>query len=461
MNDTACETVTGGDVKVGKLAASLGGRLCTIPLSQIEVADRFREDYGNLNELALSLSTMGQLQNLVVCIQENEEFPYRLLAGGRRFKTMTEKLEWTEARALVFERELSVLEMLEVEWEENCRRKDLDWKEDCALKAQIQKLRIEQFGQRTGDMKSGTSIRQTAAELGVSPATMSEDVKLARAVEVVPQLFEGCRTKKEAKKVLKLATEQMMRAEKSAAIMQNVGQESKLQSLLDRYILNDFFAGIQNVPDKSVDFVEIDPPYAINLREVKRLKDTRYSLDSYNEVAVEDYLAFITACIKESYRIMNDNTFGILWHAPDPWHEHFKNILRDNGFETTGLTGKWTKPTGQCMQPSKYLANACEEFFYFWKGSPSIVRQGRTNVFQYVPVPAARKVHPTERPIELIQEILSTFCWEHSRICVPFLGSGKTILAAETLKMKAFGFELAASYKDAYTILAQEMFGGQ
>ena len=64
----------------------------------------------------------------------------------------------------------------------------------------------------------------------------------------------------------------------------------------------------------------------------------------------------------------------------------------------------------------------------------------------------------TQRPIELMIELLKTFCWEGDRILVPFLGSGTTLLAAEHLKMSAFGFELEQSYKDGFLFAASEMF---
>jgi DNA modification methylase len=93
--------------------------------------------------------------------------------------------------------------------------------------------------------------------------------------------------------------------------------------------------------------------------------------------------------------------------------------------------------------PESILANNYECFFYVRKGYPSITRQGRANVFSYKTVPAQRKVHPTERPIELIQDILQTFCWEGARLMVPFAGSGNTLLAASNLGLTAFGYDLS------------------
>jgi site-specific DNA-methyltransferase (adenine-specific) len=456
--------VTKAAEELGKIATSLGGQLMTVKLDDIEVIDRYRQDYGDLNELELSMRTKGQLQNLVLSVNENgNPLTFHLLAGGRRFKVMTERLKWEDCRALVFSRPLTELEMLEVEWEENSRRKELHWSEDVAIKNKILNLRLETFGEKISKQPGaeGTSLRDTAEHLNVSVGTMSQDVMLAKAYEACPNLFEGAKTKKEASKLLKMATETMSRQENACKIQATAVGDSKLRSVIDRYIVGDFFDCISKVPDNCVDFVEIDPPYAIGLTSIKKLSDVRYSLDDYNEVDLGDFLNFAKKVIEQCWRVMSEHSWGILWHGPDPWGPILYDLLQAQGFQGTRLTAKWVKPNGQTNRPEIYLANACEEFFYFRKGSPTIIRQGRTNIFSYSPVSPTKKTHPTEKPIELLLEILSTFCWENARVLIPFLGSGVTLLAAELLKLQGFGYEMSAAYKDGFIVKANELFKGK
>jgi site-specific DNA-methyltransferase (adenine-specific) len=128
------------------------------------------------------------------------------------------------------------------------------------------------------------------------------------------------------------------------------------------------------------------------------------------------------------------------------------------GFKGSRITAIWYKEgsTGQTMVPDMYLGNTYESFFYMRKGSPSLTRQGRSNVFSFRPVPATKKIHPTERPVELIQEIIQTFGWEGCRVMIPFLGSGNTLLATSNLGIGAFGFDLSEDYKNAYTVRVSE-----
>lgn len=464
---------------MNKIAEALGGVHAIVQLSDIEVSDRGRTNYGDLNELATSLKELGQLQNLVLTknSKSNDSTdgtsfkPYVLRAGGRRFRAMTELLNWSEANCLIFLRDLDELELLEIEYEENSRRKQLDWKEDCDFKRRIHDLRTEKYGSKittaanADSADSGTSIRDTAKELGVSHTTMAIDVKLSKAAEVSPDLFSSCTTKKDALKMLKLAQETMIRAElakRTIAKATDSNTDVRLKSLIDRFIVGDFFDGVVKLPEGAFQLVEIDPPYAIALQEVKQGDvDTKAARANYNEILATDYPAFMDRLLAECYRVMSEHSWLILWHAPDPWGEFLYQLLEKHHFSTTRVTGKWIKPMGQTNQPSKYLANACEEFFYAWKGSPSLARAGRTNVFSFIPVPATKKTHPTERPLELMQELLSTFAWEGSRVLVPFLGSGKTLLAAESLSMSAVGFELWATCKESFVLQAADYFNSK
>ncbi len=82
--------------------------------------------------------------------------------------------------------------------------------------------------------------------------------------------------------------------------------------------------------------------------------------------------------------------------------------------------------------------------------------KARDNVFDYHTVHHTRKIHPTERPIEMTMDILSTFCLPGAQGITPFAGSGNTILAANNLNMSCIGWDLAQYYKDKYTIRVYE-----
>lgn len=295
----------------------------------------------------------------------------------------------------------------------------------------------------------------TAKLIGGAESLVHDDIKLAEAVAILPQLKQA-KNRSEAQKMLRNVEETMIRQELAAKVQAKTATSSLervQQEMINRYMVGDFFEIVKKIPDKSIDIVELDPPYGIDLHDVKDgLSNGLYNKDSYKEVDAEKYEEFINNVLMECYRIMSDNSWLICWFAIEPWIEEVYHAIKAAGFQTNRIVGQWTKPTGQTKAPQYYLANAYEPFFYARKGSPIISKQGRSNIFAFKPVFQNRKVHPTERPIELIQEILSTFGWTGARVFVPFLGSGNTILSAANLGMQAFGCDLTQDYKNSFIV---------
>ena len=98
------------------------------------------------------------------------------------------------------------------------------------------------------------------------------------------------------------------------------------------------------------------------------------------------------------------------------------------------------------------LANTYESFYYAWKGQPALNKAGHGNEFNAPPVPPQQKTHPTERPVELMSEIYTTFAFPGSRILIPFLGSGNGLISAHLNGMSALGFELSKGYRDSFLV---------
>ncbi|MEK0325184.1 MAG: site-specific DNA-methyltransferase [Nitrosopumilus sp.] len=119
------------------------------------------------------------------------------------------------------------------------------------------------------------------------------------------------------------------------------------------------------------------------------------------------------------------------------------DVLTNVGFSVDKIPCIWTKPAGQSNSPELYLARCYEPFFVATKGDGIPIRQrGRSNIFQFPTVPAARKYHPTQRPVELMREILRTFSYPGSIILSPFLGSGATLRAIYAEGMMGWGWDL-------------------
>lgn len=438
------------------------GKVGMIPLDKVEITDRVREVMGNLDGLEADMRETGLISPLAV--KDNNDGTYRLLAGGRRF-TILHRNEVSTIPVRIYDRDLTDLEMKSIEKSENFHRKDLEYWELDQLTLEIHEMQQQLHGASSKGSRAGWGLKDTAEMLGKKSHQYTHAaIERAKAREIAPDIFKSCKSASDASKILKKVDETITK-EKTVEKLSQENKDSKFNNLQKRFIVKDFFQGVKEIPGEYVHLVEIDPPYAIDLRNAKmKTGESKYLLDEYNEIDKEYYILGdpdpekpwrgLRAVLQESYKVMAPDSWLIIWFGPEPWENDIYEEILTAGFKTTRLKGIWTKPSGQSMQPNKRLANAYEPFYYAWKGSPNLNKPGRSNVFTHQPIHASKKTHPTERPIELMKDIYETFCLPQSRILIPFLGSGNGLFAAEELSMHAFGYDLSKTNKDSFLVKA-------
>ena len=427
------------------------GQVAMIPLSNISIGERARKEMGDLNEIEASMKERGLISPLAVKQLDNEKF--LLLAGERRYLILQKnKIETIPVR--IFPQDISELEMKSIELAENIYRKDFIYWEYDNLIREINETQQQIHGAKApGPDQRGWSLENTGDMLGLAKSTASMAIKRAEAREAFPELFEGCKTQKDASKLMQKMDEAVVK-EAIAKKLELNKSDNTFTQVSKCYILGDFFERVEEIPDKVFHLVEIDPPYAINLtKQKKKDGESDYVLEDYNEIDSNKYQAFLKKTLVECYRVMTDHSWLIIWFAPEPWFETIYEGLKSTGFGTTRMCGIWTKGgSGQNMNPSTHLANSYEMFFYAWKGQPALNKAGRGNEFHFSPVSPQNKTHPTERPVELTTEIYNTFAFPGSRVLIPFLGSGNGIISANELGMSPVGFELSKGYRDSFLI---------
>jgi site-specific DNA-methyltransferase (adenine-specific) len=289
---------------------------------------------------------------------------------------------------------------------------------------------------------------------GESLQNLSRDLELAQVIGTIPELSKA-KTKTEAQKMLqkfKKHAENKYVADVLASRERDTPLEKTQQKLNESFVVADVFTKLPGIPSNSINLIEIDPPYGIDLTKQRKVLTEGSTTLTYNEVPAEKYQTFLASLFAECYRVLASDGWLLCWFGPDPWYDVVRDELKAAGFKVAGIPAAWVKPNGQTMNPKMRLGNSYELFFYASKGNAELNRQGRANTFCYKLVPPDKKIHPTERPIELIEDVLQTFAMPGATVMVPFAGSGNTLLAAANVKMFAFGYDLSKEYKDAYTV---------
>lgn len=425
-----------------------------VRIDHIETGERYREDMGDIMPLVDSIKEQGLIHPIAV--KRLSEDKFLLLAGGRRLHAH-KILKFPFIAVTIFPQSINEEDVRTIELMENIMRKDMTWQEEVDLKSRIHELQVEKHGEKVGvNDDEGWSKTDTAKLLGVDKSTLSRDLKLQKAMVLIPELADNKDKSNALKSLKKLENDLKLKTEierrKKEALRNN--KESSQQKLIDSYIVNDFLEYVKNVDNGIIDLVELDPPYGINLEKVKKNStSTGHTLGTadYNEVDQSEYIDFMRKVLTECYRVMKPNSWILCWFAFEPWFQPVHDLLREVGFKGIRVPALWIKNTGQTPLPVRYLGSSHEGFFYMTKGSPKLAKMGGPNVF-YADTPKPHtRIHPTERPVHLMEEILSTFIHEYSNVMVPFLGSGNTLLASNNLKHNAFGCDLSETYKDKFT----------
>jgi hypothetical protein len=272
-------------------------------------------------------------------------------------------------------------------------------------------------------------------------------IELANAMDVFPELTE-CKNETEARRRLTQLVEAVATKE---YIERERRQPSSHFKYADKhYMIGDAIDGLKRLDKTVVSFADVDPPYAVDLTELRKRegKDSGLPLDSYNEIDKKVYPAFITSIATELYRILYENAWVVWWFAWE-WYETIYQILKSVGFHVDRVPGIWDKCIpGPSPRADQMLGRSYEQFFVCRKGNPVLYKKGRGNMFSY----KLEKVteHPAEKPLTLIEELLDTFAGPSTIACIPFLGSGVDLRALYKKGLTGFGWELTDLYKDKF-----------
>lgn len=443
-----------------------------VPIDSIYVGERARKDLGDLEEIEESAKDVkiGQIQSIAVepisgdLTKTGKQ--YSLIAGARRLAAF--KKAGVEKVFIRLYEGLDGHTRKRIELIENKARLDMAWPDQVALEDEIHRLYVDIHGEKVSSQdKTGWSQTDTAKATGRSTASVSRDLKLAKAMKDIPELGK-CKTRSEAEKLLdklqeKLIIDELAKRESTKRTKEeSTGVDAIRARLYESYILSDVFEGLRGVTEKSVDFIDLDPPYGIDMSAVANRRPDRnsaveaYEAQQFAGVERGEYIDFLQRIMAECWRIMKPNSWLIVWYAPNPWADVVFNIIKDAGFTISRDAAIWLKNRiSRNVNPKMTFSRQYESFYYAKKGSAVLMSTGHSNVFTADIPGQGQRIHPTEKPVELMKDILGCFVPPGAQVLVPFLGSGSTLIAAEEKQMSAFGFDCVEDFRNRFVMKVQ------
>lgn len=424
-------------------------QVLTLEPTEIKVKDgldRFRQDMGEIKKLGDSLIRYGQLQP--IGITHSKE----LVWGGRRLAACI--FAGIKVHA-VYSDEVDTLLLREMELEENIQRKDFTPAEEALAVQEIHKLKQSIYGvAKPGVKDSGWSLDKTAESLGVTRGNVIESLKIAEMVAMFPEL-SSAKTKSEIKSTAK-AIEKVNTA---LACLQKHTEASACQ---ENYTVFHQEAEhfLKDQPTGKYHVFLTDPPYGIDIQDTMIGLGGKTGGENSSGIKFDDSFEAMKLSIAtlaaELYRITTFDAQGYIFVAPEffyptrdtfisaGWHAYVKPMI-------------WIKnASGQANQPSMYPGSCYETILFLRKQDARLVVEGRPDWIQTPPIIGGEKLHPNEKPVALLLELLDRISLPGMNLIDPFIGSGSAIEAAVKKKLFATGCD---KLLECYAVTLKRMEG--
>lgn len=196
---------------------------------------------------------------------------------------------------------------------------------------------------------------------------------------------------------------------------------------------------LKTLPSESIDLVITDPPYESLEKHRKigtttRLKNSAGSSNQWFDIFPN---SDFPALVEQIYRVLKKNSHFYLFCDQETMFV-IKPIAEELGF-------KFWKPIvwDKCAIGMGYHYRARYEFILFFeKGKRKLNDLGMPDVLQEKRV---WRGYPTEKPVPLIEKLITQSSSVDDLVIDPFFGSGATLIAAANLGRQSEGADIAAS----------------
>ena len=202
-------------------------------------------------------------------------------------------------------------------------------------------------------------------------------------------------------------------------------REKKIQEVLNRITCGDARQMVDQYPD-GIKLVFTDPPYGKDFQSNRRIASEKAAKIA-NDNGLEPALQVTGEVLQSLFPKMATDSALLLWcdwkHEPQ-----FRAVVESSGFEIKNSI-IWAKPNHGTGDLNGAFSPKHERIIFAVKGRPVFTEAGRLPDVQSGSE-LLNTEHPTQKPIDLIERIITHLSHENDIVVDPFNGSGSTAVAA-------------------------------
>lgn len=378
------------------------GQFQSFPIQQVFVnrESRQRKAIDDIGELALSIQRVGLINPIV--IQRSGE----LRAGERRWEAC-KSLGWTHV-SVQFVEDLSEDELQLLELDENVRRKNLTWQEECDA--------IAKYHQTRSRLDPGWNQSRTADALGMSKSEVGEKIAVQQALEAKNPRVVSAVGFSVAKNIVVRENER-----KKSSVLADLEEAKPSVPLINA----DFNEWVKTYSGPAFNFIHCDFPYGIGADKQQQGHNVAV-FDSYEDD--EDIYWSLLRSLRFAMKdIITDSAHLIFWFSFKHYHKTGA-LLEDMGWKVDPFPLVWLKSDniGLLPDPSRGPRRIYETAFFASRGDRKIIQA----VSNAIASPTTAKIHMSEKPLPVLRHFFRMVVDEYSTVLDPTCGSGNAIRAA-------------------------------
>lgn len=243
-------------------------------------------------------------------------------------------------------------------------------------------------------------------------------------------------------------------------------------NLINKLILGDCLEVMQEIDDKSVDLILCDLPYGTTNAVWDSVIPISLMWNSYERIIKDNGVIVLTAQNPFSSLLVSSNfnwykhshvwkknvssNFQLAKNQPIKIHEDIL-VFSKAGF-TYNAKNKATYnpimiPRKTIIKPRKTESKNKHLVEINPRPNPSLIKRDKANLeFKLptsiidIPIETKDKLHPTQKPVALLEYLIKTYSQENDLVLDNCFGSGSTLVAAKNLNRQFIGIEIEEKY---------------